>query len=114
MKKDIREKIFVPKIVWLSGDKFSSHGNTYTGSVDSVSLSFNAFCYKLIVNKEDADHCFILAQSYDVLTKNEPGEYKSAQFPLTDEGREETQEWLLERYKEYLDAKRNEIPVTFK
>jgi hypothetical protein len=112
-KTDSREKLIVPKLGWLSGDKFSTHGNTYTGSVDAVSLSFNAFCYKLEVNKEDAENPIIKAQSYDVLTKNQPDEHKYADFPLSDEGRDQVLQWLNERYDDYLDAGRNEVPVKF-
>ena len=81
-KKDSREKIFVPRLGWLSGDKFSDHGNTYTASVDSVRLDFNAFCYKLVVDKKEEGNFFIAAESYDVLTKNEPETHKTARFPL--------------------------------
>ncbi len=113
-KKDSREKIFVPLMGWLSGDKFSSHGNTYTGSVDAVSLGFNAFCYKLSVDKTDEANPLIFAESYDVLTKNQPEAHKTASFPLSEEGREQTHAWLVERYEEYLAADRDEVPVSFK
>ena len=113
-KKDSREKIFVPKMGWLSGDKFSDHGNTFTGSVDAVSLSFNAFCYKITVTTERDKEHFMTVSSYDVITKNQPESYKTEQFPLTEEGREQAHAWLIERYEEYLDADRDEIPVSFK
>lgn len=113
-KQDSREKIFVPRLGWLSGDKFSDHGNTYTASVDSVRLDFNAFCYKLVVDKKEEGNFFIAAESYDVLTKNEPETHKTARFPLSEEGREQIHAWLIERYEEYLNADRDEIPVTFK
>ena len=113
-KNDKREKIFVPLMGWLSGDKFSKHGNTYTGAVDAVCISFNAFCYKLVVDKSDEDNPLIIAESYDVITKTSPDEHKKAKFPLAEEGRELTYAWLVERYEEYLAADRDEIPVSFK
>lgn len=113
-KNDKREKIFVPLMGWLSGDKFSKHGNTYTGAVDAVGISFNAFCYKLVVDKSEEENPRIIAESYDVITKNSPDEHKKAEFPLTEEGRELTHAWLVERYEEYLSADRDEIPVSFK
>ncbi len=112
-KQDSREKIFVPRLGWLSGDKFADHGNTYTASVDAVRLDFNAFCYKLVVDKKDAENCFIAAESYDVLTKNQSDTHKTEQFPLSEEGREQLYAWLVERYEEYLAADRDEIPVKF-
>lgn len=113
-KNDKREKIFVPLMGWLSGDKFSKHGNTYTGAVDAVGISFNAFCYKLVVDKSEEENPRIIAESYDVITKNSPDEHKKAEFSLTEEGRELTRAWLVERYEEYLAADRDEIPVSFK
>ena len=71
-KNDKREKIFVPLMGWLSGDKFSKHGNTYTGAVDAVGISFNAFCYKLVVDKSEEENPLIKAESYDVITKLTP------------------------------------------
>lgn len=106
------DPITLPIYDWFVGDPFKKTGNCFVGSAGAVSLSSNAFCYRVWLERGD-DGATLCGEVYDVLTQADAARHAVASFPGDKGGWEQLHGWLLEQYQSYLDQKRNELTVSF-
>ena len=108
MDNDLKLPIFD----WFVGDVFSKFGNCYVGSVGALSIFNNAFCYKVCLDRS-GETALLRCDCYDVLTISEPQAHITAEFEGTPEGWSDVQQWLVDRYSDYINAGRNKLSVEF-
>ena len=104
--------ITLPIFDWFIGDPFKKTGNRYVGSVGATSITANAFCYRVWLERGE-DGAKLIAESFDVLTKNQPDTHAQSTFDGNEEGHAALCAWLDAQYEEYVKAKRNELVVSF-
>ena len=102
----------IPIFEWFIGDVFSSKGNRYTGAVGATSLSANAFCYQVWLERNDGN-TELFAIAYDVLTQATANELEPAKFNGDAEGWTDVCDWLNGQYDKYIADGRNKLTVEF-
>lgn len=102
----------IPIFEWFIGDVFSSKGNRYIGSVGATTITANAFCYQVWLERNDGN-TELFAIAYDVLTRNEAIESTPVKFNGDAEGWKSVCDWLNERYDKYIADARNKLTVEF-
>ncbi len=104
------QTVEIPILDWFTGDVFRSYGNTYLGAVGANSLSANAFCYKIWLERKD-NGTVLKAIAYDVLTKEKASSAEPTVFNGDAEGWQKAKDWLNEEYQKYIKDGRNELTV---
>ncbi len=104
------EEIKLPLLSWFVGDVYAKFGNRYVGSVGAVNIAANAFCYVAWLDRS-GDVPLLKCESYDVLNRNNTDAHEAAEFPATEDGLREANEWVNTRYSEYLAAGKNKLTV---
>jgi hypothetical protein len=75
----------------------------YVVQHNDYSGSFGAFRYKMYPDKKDEDNIIVAAvyrdRCYEL--EKEEGRVEEAQFPYSDEGVDQAEEWIMEKYKAF-------------
>ena len=105
-------RVSIPIEEWFVGDVFSKKGNCYVGSVGATSISSNAFCYRVWLERTD-EGPKLKGETYDVLTASDPDQHQFVAFDWDESGWLQMCGWLDRAYEAYLQEKRTELVVAF-
>ena len=107
------EKFDIPTLNWFESNPWAKVGNKYTGSVGAVSISNNAFLFRINYYRRD-EGSFLVADVYDSISKVEsPDEFVSRTFEGSEQGRTDMIEWLEFMYAEFVNEGKDKLKIDF-
>lgn len=102
----------IPILEWFTGDIFSNKGNRYVGSIGATSISANAFCFQVWLERNDGN-AVLKTISYDVLSRDQSLNTEPVEFSGDPDGWTKTRDWLNSQYEKYVSDGRNDLTVEF-